>query len=328
MTTTTPGFDGTEHAKTGPASAEWLTGPAAPSPTPPPRKPWHKRTWVRVAGLLVAAPIAIGIIASAAGGSHPATATPAPPASSAPASPAKPAQPATASGYLTAHGYTVVQHFSRAEWLAKLTPGTAYAKYVAAGSDVAADGLKGSKVEFAIKVSDPAAAASVATGSMTLDGTYLVSSMTMPTTSPSASNPAPAAPATTAPAAPATSAPAAPASSAPAQPAPAAPAGPTVSQQQALDSAQSYLNLGSGFSRAGLIAQLDSPYGGQFSVADATWAADHSGADWDAQAVMAAQGYMKLGGFSRDSLIAQLDSPYGGQFTYDQATYAANQVGL
>ena len=40
----------------------------------------------------------------------------------------EPAQPATASGYLTAHGYTVVQHFSRAEWLAKLTPGTAYAK--------------------------------------------------------------------------------------------------------------------------------------------------------------------------------------------------------
>src|SRR6516164_5200004 len=202
MTTTTPGFDGTEPAETGRASAEWLTGPAAPDPTPPPSKPWHKRTWVRVTGLLVAAPVAIGIIASAAGGSHPATATPAPPASSAPASPAKPAQPATASGYLTAHGYTVVQHFSRAEWLAKLTPGTAYAKYVAAGSDVAADGLKGSKVEFAIKVSDPAAAASVATGGMTLDGTYLVTSTTMPTTSPSASNPAPAAPATTAPAAP------------------------------------------------------------------------------------------------------------------------------
>jgi hypothetical protein len=101
-----------------------------------------------------------------------------------------------------------------------------------------------------------------------------------------------------------------------------------VSQQQALDSAQSYLALGSGFSRQGLIEQLDSPYGGQFSVADATWAADHAGADWDAQAVMAAQGYMKLGGFSRASLIEQLDSPYGGKFTLAQATYAANQVGL
>jgi hypothetical protein len=324
MTTTTPGFDGTEHAKTGPASAEWLTGPAAPGPTPPPRKPWHKRTWVRVTGLLVAAPIAIGIIASAAGGSHPATATPAPSASSAPASPAKPAQPATASGYLTAHGYTVVQHFSRAEWLAKLTPGTAYAKYVAAGSDVAADGLKGSKVEFAIKVSDPAAAASVATSSMTLDGTYLVSSMTMPTTSPSASSPAPAAPATTAPAAPATTAPAP-----PARQAPAAPAGPTASQQQALTSAQGYLSDGQGFSRAGLIAQLDSPDGGQFSVADATWAVNNSGADWNAQAVIAAKGYLSDGqGFSRQGLIDQLTSPYGGQFTYAQAVYGVDQAGL
>jgi Host cell surface-exposed lipoprotein len=101
-----------------------------------------------------------------------------------------------------------------------------------------------------------------------------------------------------------------------------------VSQQQALDSAQSYLALGSGFSRHGLIDQLDSPYGGKFSVADATWAADHAGADWDAQAVLAAKGYMQLGGFSRASLIDQLDSPYGGKFTLAQATYAANQVGL
>ena len=207
------------------------TPPAAPGPTPPPRKPWHKRTWVRVTGLLVAAPIAIGIIASAAGGSHPATATPAPPASSAPASPAKPAQPAT------------------------------------------------------------------------------------PTTSPSASSPAPAAPATTAPAAPATSA-------------PAAPAGPTVSQQQALDSAKSYLDMGTGFSRAGLIGQLSSSSGDQFSVADATWAVDHSGADWYAQAVMSAKGYMKMGGFSRASLIDQLTSSAGEQFTLAQATYAVNQVGL
>ncbi len=133
---------------------------------------------------------------------------------------------------------------------------------------------------------------------------------------PSASSPAPAAPATTAPAAPATSA-------------PAAPAGPTTSQQQALDSAQSYLGLDSGFSRQGLIDQLDSPYGGKFSVADATWATDHSGADWDAQAVLAAKGYMNLGsGFSRSGLIDQLDSPYGGKFTLAQATYAVNQVGL
>jgi hypothetical protein len=105
------------------------------------------------------------------------------------------------------------------------------------------------------------------------------------------------------------------------------PAG-TVSEQQALIAAEQYLNIGSGFSRQGLIDQLDSSYGNGFSEADATWAVDHSDADWDAQAVEAAQGYMQLGGFSRDSLIQQLTSPYGSKFTYAQAVYAADKVGL
>ena len=106
-----------------------------------------------------------------------------------------------------------------------------------------------------------------------------------------------------------------------------APAG-TVSEQQALAAAEGYLNMGSGFSRQGLIDQLDSSAGNGFSVADATWAVDHSDADWDAQAGEAAQGYMKLGGFSRDSLIAQLTSSSGSQFTEAQAEYAADKVGL
>jgi hypothetical protein len=148
------------------------------------------------------------------------------------------------------------------------------------------------------------------------------------TTASTSTTPPPAA--TSAPA-PATSQPATsqPATSQPATSAPAAPAGLTGSQQQALDSASSYLDLGTGFSRSGLIDQLSSPYGGKFSVADATWAADHSGADWNAQAVMSAKGYMNLGtGFSRSGLIDQLTSPYGGKFTLAQATYAVNQVGL
>jgi Host cell surface-exposed lipoprotein len=99
---------------------------------------------------------------------------------------------------------------------------------------------------------------------MTLDGTYLVSSMTMPTTSQSALNPAPTVPTTTAPAAPATSA-------------PAAPAGPTASQQQALDSAQSYLSDRQGFGRASLIDQLTSPYGEQFTYAQAVYAVNQIG---------------------------------------------------
>ena len=112
-------------------------------------------------------------------------------------------------------------------------------------------------------------------------------------------------------------------------PSPAAPAGATASQQQALTSAQGYLSDGQGFSRQGLITQLDSPYGGQFSVADATWAAGNSGADWNAQAVIAARNYLSDGqGFSRQGLITQLDSPYGGQFTYAQAVYGTDQAGL
>ncbi len=135
------------------------------------------------------------------------------------------------------------------------------------------------------------------------------------------------APATSA--APATPATSAPASSAPAVPASQTPAAPTASQQQALTSAQGYLSDGQGFSRAGLIAQLDSPDGGQFSVADATWAVDNSGANWDAQAVIAAKGYLSDGqGFSRQGLIDQLDSPDGGQFTYAQAVYGVDGAGL
>jgi hypothetical protein len=54
----------------------------------------------------------------------------------------------------------------------------------------------------------------------------------------------------------------------------------------------------------------------------------HAHADWNAQAVESAKGYMQMGGFSRAGLIAQLTSSYGEGFTLAQATYAADQVGL
>ena len=126
------------------------------------------------------------------------------------------------------------------------------------------------------------------------------------------------------------SAPAAPAShaaKAPAKPAktvaPPAPAKPsiTVNQQQALDSAQSYLDMG-GFSHDGLVKQLKFE---KFSEADAVWAADHSGANWDDQAVQSAKSYMDMGGFSKGSLIQQLQFE---KFTYAQASHAASAVGL
>lgn len=108
------------------------------------------------------------------------------------------------------------------------------------------------------------------------------------------------------------------------------PAGPalTVSQQQAVIAANGYLRLGGGFSYQGLIDQLSSPYGNGFSVADATVAVNSLNADYNAQAVLAAKGYLSLGGFSHASLVEQLTSSYGNKFTVAQAEYAATQVGL
>jgi Host cell surface-exposed lipoprotein len=147
-------------------------------------------------------------------------------------------------------------------------------------------------------------------------------------TAPAASSPASSVSASSAPAssAPASSAPAssAPASSAPTATAPAM----SAADQQAVDAAQNYLDLGSGFSAESLYNQLTSSYGSGFTSAQANFAISYLHPDWDAQAVEAAKGYMNLGGFSRDSLIQQLTSNYGNGFTYAQAEYAANQVGL
>lgn len=128
--------------------------------------------------------------------------------------------------------------------------------------------------------------------------------------SPSAGQPQPAAPA---------------ASSAPAD---TRPAGST-SELQALAAAETYLGDGQGFSRQGLIDQLDSSFGNSFSVADATWGVDHSDANWNDQAVDCAKAYMSDGqGFSRQGLVQQMTSAYGNKFTEAQAEYAANAVGL
>jgi Host cell surface-exposed lipoprotein len=101
----------------------------------------------------------------------------------------------------------------------------------------------------------------------------------------------------------------------------------TVAQQQAVESATSYLSMG-GFSRAGLIQQLSSSAGEGFPNAVAVFAVDHLHVNWNEQAVESAKSYLKMGGFSRAELIQQLSSSAGEGFTYGQAVYAANQVGL
>ncbi|MCO5314953.1 MAG: Ltp family lipoprotein [Solirubrobacterales bacterium] len=96
-------------------------------------------------------------------------------------------------------------------------------------------------------------------------------------------------------------------------------------QEQALRSAKEYLEF-SAFSRAGLIEQLSSSAGGGFSRADATYAANHVGADWREQAYRSAKGYLEMSAFSLSGLIDQLASSAGGQFTAAQAKYGATKA--
>lgn len=105
-----------------------------------------------------------------------------------------------------------------------------------------------------------------------------------------------------------------------AEPTPTEDAGATVSQQNALESAQSYLAY-SNFSYEGLVDQLE--YEG-YTSEDATWAVDRCGADWNEQALGSAQDYLDFTAFSYSGLIEQLE--FEG-FTTEQATYAADSCG-
>ena len=95
----------------------------------------------------------------------------------------------------------------------------------------------------------------------------------------------------------------------------------TTSQVNALSRASSYLDMG-GFSYKSLVEQLE--FEG-FSNADATFAADHCGADWMKQVEQKAKSYMSFMGFSRSGLISQLE--FEG-FTSEQAAHGADYVGL
>jgi len=99
----------------------------------------------------------------------------------------------------------------------------------------------------------------------------------------------------------------------------------TSGQENALESAKDYLEY-SGFSKKGLIQQLSSSAGEGYSRSDATYAANHAGADWNQEAVESAQSYLDMDSFSRSGLIEQLSSSAGEKFTPAQARYAVNKV--
>ena len=96
---------------------------------------------------------------------------------------------------------------------------------------------------------------------------------------------------------------------------------PTMGDTNAMLSAISYINTNIGFSRQGLIEQLE--YEG-YSNSEATYGADNCGADWYAQAVIRASNYISTMPFSKQGLIEQLE--YEG-FTHDQAVYGVEEIG-
>lgn len=94
----------------------------------------------------------------------------------------------------------------------------------------------------------------------------------------------------------------------------------SMGKTQALKKAKSYLSF-TAFSHKGLIEQLE--FEG-FSKAEATYAADNCGADWNEQAAKKAKSYLSFTSFSRSRLIEQLE--FEG-FTPSQAAYGARMNG-
>lgn len=95
----------------------------------------------------------------------------------------------------------------------------------------------------------------------------------------------------------------------------------TVSQENAIESAQNYLSTAP-FSESGLIEQLE--FEG-YSKDDASFAVSHIQVDWNEQAARSAANYLDSMPFSRSGLIEQLE--FEG-FTHSQAVYGVNQTGL
>ena len=111
-----------------------------------------------------------------------------------------------------------------------------------------------------------------------------------------------------------------PAAGSAAQEAPKTSAAETTGQRNALSQAKDYLSV-MAFSRSGLIRQLEFE---RFTTEEATYGADHCGADWNKQAAKQAQDYLKIMSFSRSGLIKQLE--FEG-FTTEEATSAADGSG-
>jgi hypothetical protein len=92
----------------------------------------------------------------------------------------------------------------------------------------------------------------------------------------------------------------------------------TIGQRNAVRAAKDYLNY-TAFSRQGLIKQLEFD---KYSDADAEYAVDHIGVDWNEQAAKTAKNYLDYSAFSRQELIKQLE--FDG-YTSEQAAYGVDK---
>jgi hypothetical protein len=102
---------------------------------------------------------------------------------------------------------------------------------------------------------------------------------------------------------------------------PAKPAKPSMTrgQENAIEKAESYIDL-SGFSKVGLLKQLKFE---QFSNADARYAVNHVDVNWNTEAVQKAESYLDTTSFSAGALADQLE--FEG-FTPAQVQHAVEKV--
>ena len=84
------------------------------------------------------------------------------------------------------------------------------------------------------------------------------------------------------------------------------------------------------YSKNGLITQLEDSYGGNFTHEQAVAAVDRleqeTDIDWNEQALLAAESYLKYLDMDEDELLDQLTSDFGDQFTKEQAEYAISKL--
>ena len=99
----------------------------------------------------------------------------------------------------------------------------------------------------------------------------------------------------------------------------------TPEKERAVKAAQRYLRLG-GFSHAKLFEQLTSEHGEGLPVDAAEYAIDQVDADWNEQALIAAQKYKKIDMSDSDIYRKLVGDKFGDGFTPEEAQYAIDHL--